>query len=220
MIWKAIHELGRPVVYLFDFGGVTLFSALGLFGVVLLRADSDGQRTLRRITIAMIAMNALFLAPLMSGDAFVGPLRYFDVFVPLLVPWGVLAFGRLLEQSDAPRWAIVLMLLLFLAGLGVQSARDPFAASKAVPLSMVADIRGIVPRDDVMIASSLATALAWYADRRNISTFVDSGQAVATLDKLGLDVRWYFAGLDDPPPPGFSLVREWRPGGFALWRRP
>jgi len=59
MIRKTIIEFARPVVYLFDFGGVTLFSALGLFSLVLLRAENDEQRRIRKITLSMIAINAV-----------------------------------------------------------------------------------------------------------------------------------------------------------------
>jgi len=70
-----------------------------------------------------------------------------------------------------------------------------------------------------MIASALAPGLAWYADRRNVFTYVDGTRTVATIDRLGLDIRWYFGKLGDPAPPGFSLVKEWRQPGFALWQR-
>ena len=89
MLAKVLHEAARVCMYLFQFGNITLFSAMSIFALFL--PAQPVERDARNITIALVFLTAAALAFLTEGDAFVGPLRYFDVFTPLLLPWGVSA---------------------------------------------------------------------------------------------------------------------------------
>ena len=113
---KVFIELGRVGAYAFRFGNVLLFSPLALFGLAMRRTEPP-VRLARALILSLLLSNALALSVLNEGDAFAGPLRYFDVFVPLLLPWGVAAVWLLRDRTRRP--VFVALLTVMLAGSAV-----------------------------------------------------------------------------------------------------
>jgi 4-amino-4-deoxy-L-arabinose transferase-like glycosyltransferase len=214
MAKKMIIEFARPVVYGFRFGSVLLFSALGIFGLAM-RWTDPRQRLARALVIALLLTSALALCMLTEGDAYAGPLRYFDVFAPLIVPWGVAVLWMV--RSHVPRLAFAALLAVMLLGGAVQVTRDPSFKPKPEYAAMYRQMGSIVPESDV-IAAGIATeapAIAWYADRYVVWP-CEPPQEAWELRRRGLPVRWYFARADSVVPPAFHLVQSW-PTGYRLW---
>jgi hypothetical protein len=214
-VTKMAVQFARPLVYLFRFGDIPVLSGIAPFGLLL--CLNEGQRTGRKLLLAMLLSNALFLSMLMSGDAFVGPLRYFDVFAPLLLPWGVqllLHFGNGL--SGGFKIGFRCMFALALLGSAAQAIRNPFPSTQ--PLGVYSALRDAVKEGEVIAASTASdpTSIAWYTDRRTLVLEPDSPQVILKLRRQGLRVDWVLTTHDEQPPFGFQAVRSW-PIGLILW---
>jgi hypothetical protein len=215
MVKKFAHEIARPLVYLFRFGDVLLFSALAPFGL-LLDWRIRSRHLAHHFVVLTITVTAVGLAFLTEGDAFVGPLRYFDVFAPILLPWGVSAFLALFRQYS-PRFALAAALALFLGGMTVQSVRDPFASNRRTMLSVYSEVQTIVPATAIVGATEAVVppAVAWYSDRRTVY-LIDPNRDIATLWRSGLSIEWLLACDSDSVPRGFAPVRRWSSGVLLL----
>lgn len=224
MLAKVLHEILRVCMYLFQFGNITLFSALSIFGLV--RSTQPGKRDTRNITITLVVLTAIALAFLTEGDAFVGPLRYFDVFTPLLLPWGVSLFFELFNRvSDLPgtnfqRYAFAGLLGFYLLGAGAQAIRDPFARMHSSDHPIYKELREIVPEKQVIAApgSVNVPSVAWYGDRRVVFIESDLEKSLALMRDKEIPVKWYFGKDSDQIPKGFFKLKQW-PGGFVLFRQ-
>jgi 4-amino-4-deoxy-L-arabinose transferase-like glycosyltransferase len=219
MLAKTVHEAARVCLYLFQFGNITLFSALSIFA--LFRPVRPVERDARNITIALVFLTAVVLAFLTEGDAFVGPLRYFDVFTPLLLPWGVSAFLDVLNhRTDVRNYAIFALLGLYLLGAGAQAIRDPFAHLHFSEQAIYRELHEIVPETQVIAASGSVNvpSIAWYGDRRAVFIASDIEKSLSLLSEQGILVQWYFGKDSDQIPRGFLKLKQW-PGGFVLFRK-
>lgn len=214
---KFAYELARPVVYGFRFGDVLLFSSLAPFGLLLHCRDSASSFA-RRFVVASIVVTAVGLAFLSEGDAFAGPLRYFDVFAPLLVPWGVSALLILFRARPHLNTAFAVIFAMYIFTTAFQAIRDPFAAERRAMVPIYADVKNIVPPADIVLATGSVNppALAWYADRRTIFVFAAERDA-AELEDNHIYPAWLLARDSDPLPSHFLEVKRW-PGGFLLLR--
>ncbi len=216
---KALHEITRVCMYLFQFGSITLFSAMSIFALFL--PTRPVERDARNITIALVVLTAAALAFLTEGDAFVGPLRYFDVFTPLLLPWGVSAFLAFLNPRTGLRnYAIVGLLGLYLLGAGAQAIRDPFAHLHSSDLAIFKELHEIVPEAEVVAASGSVNvpSIAWYGDRRAVFLESDIESCLSLLSQEGIPVKWYFGKDSDQIPRGFLKFKQWH-GGFVLFHK-
>lgn len=156
-----------------------------------------------------MAGNALALAVLNEGDAFAGPLRYFDVFVPLTL-WAV---------AERSYWPVFYGLLsMMLAGCPVYLVRNPGLRTNPQTVQMYRDLGAIVPVPDVIASAGPGTqpAIAWFGDRYVIWP-VDPNQGITNLRSRGMPVRWYFAVEGGSVPQRFQMVRRW-PHGYQLWQ--
>lgn len=219
MLAKTLHEAARVCLYLFQFGNITLFSALSIFA--LFRPVPPAKRDVRYITIALVFLTAVVLAFLTEGDAFVGPLRYFDVFTPLLLPWGVSAFLCVLNhRTDVRNYAIFGLLGLYLLGAGAQAIRDPFARLHFSDQAIYRELHEIVPETQVIAASGSVNvpSIAWYGDRRAVFIEGDIEKSLSLLSQKGLPIKWYFGKDSDEIPRGFLKLKQW-PSGFVLFRK-
>lgn len=216
MLTKVLHEAGRVCTYLFQFGNITLFSAMSIFALFL--PVSPAERDARNITIALVVLTAAALAVLTEGDAFVGPLRYFDVYTPLLLPWGVSAFLAFLKhRTDIRNYTIVSLLGLYLLGAGTQAIRDPFASRHFSERAIYRELHEIVPETEVTAATGSANvpSIAWYGDRRAVLIEGDLENSLSVLSQNRISVKWYFGKDSDQIPQGFLKLKQW-PGGFVL----
>lgn len=219
MLAKGLHEITRVFMYLFQFGNITLFSALSIFALFL--PARPVERDARNFTIAVIFLTAAALAFLTEGDAFVGPLRYFDVFTPLLLPWGVSAFVAFLNhRSGIRKYAIVGLLGLYLFGAGAQAIRDPFARLHSSGQAIFRELHEIVPESEVIAATGSVNvpSIAWYGDRRAVLLESDIESCFSLLSQEGIPVKWYFGKDTDQIPRGFLKFKQW-PGGFVLFHK-
>jgi hypothetical protein len=213
---KIIWQISRPLVYMFRFGDIPILSGIAPFGLLL--CLNEDQRFGRALLTAMLVSNALFLCVLMSGDAFVGPLRYFDVFAPLALPWAIQFLLRLREQlSDRLKVAFWCLLTVAMLGSAYQSIRNP---SPLVPHPEIyTAIRAAVANDEVIAASggALPPFIAWHADRRTVMLEPDQPQALSGLRRKGLQISWFLTKQDEPRPAGFEVTERWETG-LILWR--
>jgi len=219
MLTKVLHEAGRVCIYLFQFGNITLFSAMSIFALFL--PAQPVERDARNITIALVFLTAAALAFLTEGDAFVGPLRYFDVFTPLLLPWGVSAFLALLNHRTGVRnYAIFGLLGLYLLGAGTQAIRDPFARVHSSDQAIFRELHEIVPETEVIASTGSVNvpSIAWYGDRRAVLIGSDIENSLSLLSQKGIPVKWYLGKDSDQIPRGFRKLKQW-PGGFVLFRK-
>lgn len=219
MLTKVLHEAGRVCIYLFQFGNITLFSAMSIFALFLPAQPVD--RDARNITIALVVLTAAALAFLTEGDSFVGPLRYFDVFTPLLLPWGVSAFLASLKRRTGVRnYAIVGLVGLYLLGACTQAIRDPFAHLHSSDQAIFRELHEIVPETEVTAATGSVNvpSIAWYGDRRAVLIEGDIENSLSLLSQKGIPVKWYFGKDSDQIPEGFLKLKQW-PGGFVLFRK-
>jgi 4-amino-4-deoxy-L-arabinose transferase-like glycosyltransferase len=220
MLAKVLHEAARVCMYLFQFGNITLFSAISIFALFL--PVQPVQRDARNITIALVFLTAAALAFLTEGDAFVGPLRYFDVFTPLLLPLGVSAFLTLLNhRSNVRNYAIFGLLGFYLLGSGAQAIRDPFAHLHSSEQAIFRELHEIVPETEVIAATGSVNvpSIAWYGDRRTVFIERDIENSLSVLSQKRIPVKWYFGKDSDQIPRGFLKLKQW-PGGFVLFRKP
>jgi hypothetical protein len=211
LMLKWVHEALRPVVYMFRIGDVPLIS--GLLPVSVLVTERESQNQLRFLVGLIIAMNWFVLSFLYSGDAFAGPLRYYDVFAPVLIPFAVQLILRMLSGV---RPAIVVALwAVFLAGLMYQSVKNPFPLKGRTQLH--SDIAGVVAQHSVVgVTESLnPPSFAWYSDRfvvlaneRAFDEFRSRGIQISY--KLQRDTETRSASCT-------HVVRTW-PGGIVLYR--
>jgi 4-amino-4-deoxy-L-arabinose transferase-like glycosyltransferase len=216
---KVLHEAARACMYLFQIGNIPLFSALSIFALFL--PVQPVERDARNITIALVFLTATALAFLTEGDAFVGPLRYFDVFTPLLLPWGVSAFLTFLNHRAGVRnYAILGLLGLYLLGVGAQAIRDPFARLHSSDQAIFRELHEIVPEAEVIAATGSVNvpSIAWYGDRRVVFIESDIENSLSLLSQKGIPVKWYFGKDSDQIPRGFLKLKQWR-GGFVLFRK-
>lgn len=224
MLAKVSHEITRVCIYFFQFGNITLFSALSIFG--LFRTTQPDKRDARNITIALVVLSAIALAFLTEGDAFVGPLRYFDVLTPLLLPWGVSAFFALWERDSSlhgsafQRYAFVGLLGLYLLGAGVQAIRDPFARMHSSDHAIYKELHEIVPEKQVIAATGSVNvpSIAWYGDRRVVFIESDIEKTLALMREKKIPIKWYFGKASDQIPRGFLKFKQW-PGDFVLFHQ-
>ena len=217
MLRKYLHEILRPTLYLFQLGGFELFFALIPFS--LIQMGDVRQSRARAFLVTLFVVNAGALGFLTAGDAFVGPLRYFDVLAPMGLPWAaafVLRWNGTLGGWRQP--AFYVLLLVYLCGSAMQSVRDPFV--KPVPRSMYEALsRSVNDAETIAVSADLdPPGVAWYSDRRALSVPSDRQQAVEAAEKKGARVNWFLRPDRDPVPPGFALARMF-PGGIALYRR-
>jgi len=214
LLQKSVYQIARPLVYFFRFGDVLLFSALAPFGL-LLDWKERSHDFAHHFVILAISVMAAGLAFLTEGDAFAGPLRYFDVFTPLLLPWGVLALMKLFGQYPS-KLGFVSVLGLFLTGMAVQSVRDPFDSNRRAMLSVYATVQSIVPAKEIVGATGAVVppAVAWYSDRRSVF-LVDPNLDIAELLHNGIAIEWLLASDSDIVPESFVPVKRW-PGGVLL----
>lgn len=219
MLAKVLHEAARVCMYLFQVGNIPLFSAMSIFALFL--PVQPVERDARNITIALVSLTAAALAFLTEGDAFVGPLRYFDVFTPLLLPWGVSAFLSLLNhRTDVRSYSIFALLGLYLLGTGAQAIRDPFARLHSSDQAIFRKLPEIVPEAEVIAATGSVDvpSIAWYGDRRTVLIESDIDNSLSSLSQEGMPVKWYFGKDSDQTPRGFLKLKQW-PGGFVLFRK-
>jgi 4-amino-4-deoxy-L-arabinose transferase-like glycosyltransferase len=217
MLAKVLHEAARVCMYLFQFGNITLFSAMSIFALFL--PAQPVERDSRNITIALVFLTAAALTFLTEGDAFVGPLRYFDVFTPLLLPWGVSAFLAVLNhQTGLRNYAIFGLLGLYLLGAGAQAIRDPFAGRHSSDQAIFTELHEIVPDTEVIAATGSVNvpSIAWYGDRRAVFIETDLENSLSLLRQKGIPVKWYFGRDSDQIPKRFLKLKQW-PGGFVLF---
>jgi hypothetical protein len=215
---KFLYEMARFWVYLFQFGSITLFSALSVFSLFLPVRPS--QRDARNVTIALVFTTAAALSFLTVGDASVGPLRYFDVFTPVLVPWGVTALLALFPPTGARKYLIFGLVGVYLAGAAFQAIRDPFARAHSSEKEVFKDLANLVPDKEIVAAKGDVNvpSIVWYGDRRTVLIDGDIESSLTQLRERGIPIDWYFGRESDEIPRGFSEVREW-PGGFVLYRK-
>jgi hypothetical protein len=217
MLSKFLHEIARPAVYLFQIGGINLFSGLSLFGLFLLPTPPEPLRQMRKMILFLLSATWLALAFFTEGDAFAGPLRYLDVFAPLLLPWGIAAL-MLSASSKRQRYTITGLIILYWLGAGAQSIRDPFAQRNVEQAEIYRQLASIIPPQDVLAASVDldVPGIAWYADRRAviIEGKLESGMAV--LSRNDLHPTWYFGKESDSVPTGFNKFKQWS-GGLVLF---
>jgi 4-amino-4-deoxy-L-arabinose transferase-like glycosyltransferase len=218
MLAKVMHEAMRVCMYLFQFGNIPLFSALSIFALFL--PAQPAQRDARNMTIALVGLTAAALTFLTEGDAFVGPLRYFDVFTPLLLPWGVSAFRSFLRSpTGAPNYVTWCLFALYLLGTGSQAIRDPFARLHSSDQAVYRELSEIVPEKQVVAAATVnVPSIAWYGDRKAVFLEGDIENSLSVLRQNGIAVEWYLGKESDQIPIGFRKTRQW-PGGFVLFRR-
>ena len=218
MLTKVLHEATRVCMYLFQFGNIPLFSALSIFALFL--PAQAVQRDARNITIALIGLTAAALTVLTEGDAFVGPLRYFDVFTPLLLPWGVSAFRTFLRgPAGVPNYLSFSLLALYLLGTGTQAIRDPFARLHSSDQVVYRELSEIVPEKQVIAAATVnVPSIAWYGDRKAVFLEGNIENSLSLLRQKGIAVEWYLGKDSDQIPVGFRQTKQW-PGGFVLFRK-
>ena len=218
MITKVVHEATRVCMYLFQFGNIPLFSALSIFALFL--PTRSVQRDARNIILGLIGLTAAALTLLTEGDAFVGPLRYFDVFTPLLLPWGVSAFYTFLKGPTSVLKPVSVFLLgIYLLGTGAQAIRDPFAPLHSSEQAVYRGLGEIVPEKQVIGAATVnVPSIAWYGDRRAVFLQGDIDKLLSLLKEKGIVVEWYLGKDSDQIPIGFRETKRW-PGGFVLFRK-
>jgi len=213
---KFLHEIARPVVYLFQIGGLNVFSGLSVFGLFLVPTPGP-QRDTRNIAVLLFSATWVALAFLTEGDAFAGPLRYLDVFAPLFIPWGVA--GLLLFASSKRRqYTLTGLIVLYWLGAGVQAIRDPFAQRNAGQVEIYRQLATMIPTQDTLAASMDldVPGIVWYADRRAVIMEGSLEDGMAILNRNGLHPTWYFGKDSDPVPTGFGKFKQW-PGGLVLF---
>jgi hypothetical protein len=217
MVSKVLHEIPRPAVYLFQTGGLNLFSGLSVFGLFLVPALPGPQREIRKITILLFSATWIALAFLTEGDAFAGPLRYFDVFVPLLLPWGIAGL-MLCARSKRQQYTLMGLIVLYWLGAGVQAIRDPFVQRYTAQAEIYRQLAAIIPTQDVLAASANldVPGIAWYADRRVVIIEENLESGLVVLDRNALRPTWYVGKDSDSMPTGYGKVKEW-PGGLVLF---
>jgi 4-amino-4-deoxy-L-arabinose transferase-like glycosyltransferase len=212
---KVARQFARPLVYLFRFGDIPVISGIAPFGLLL--CLNEKQRKGRLFLLAALAANTLSLSMLIAGDAFVGPLRYFDVFAPLALPWAVqllMQFSNKLSQNQ--RHFFWLLFLLALAGTGYEGVRIPFPV-RSHP-DIYASLRDTIAQNEVVAASDAANppAVAWYADRRAVLVEPNATGEILKMRSQGLQLSWFLTMQSDPAPAGFRTARTW-PDGLILW---
>ena len=214
--YKVFHQGVRPLIYLFQMGSIPLFSGLIPFGLLFCR-DSQ-QRNIRNLLVSITLLTWLVLSPLVTGDAAVGPLRYFDPFVPLLLPWAVQLLDSLYERLYGfSRTVFSLLLLAYLLGNGFQAVRNPFVVRGDV--SRHQWLAELVPPGDIIASTWLAgpAAAAWYANRHTVFLPLEKPHIRDYLESHDVPIRWYLTTETETAPEGFSK-REQR-AGIALWKQ-
>jgi 4-amino-4-deoxy-L-arabinose transferase-like glycosyltransferase len=216
-LFKIVHELGRVVVYLFQTGDVTFFSAISILGLFVPFPELK-QKLARNVTVLLFACTAVSLAFFYEGDSVVGPLRYLDVFVPLLLPFGVVVAMLMCERLNIPKYGAWTLVAIYLVGSGFQAIRDPFAQTARANIQMFKEIGDLVS-DTEMIAASPASdgpSLVWYGDRKCI---LWNGKLDALFSSGAVQdgVKWYFGRDQEVVPSRFAERKRWS-CGFVLYR--
>lgn len=212
---KWVHEAARPLAYLFRFGEIPLFSAIAPFALFF--TISRAQREIRDALIAVVGVNFLLLSALFSGDAFVGPLRYYDVFAPVALPFSVQLLHRSVTMLRLPKRMLWPICALFLAGLLFQSIRNPFRArGYSVGHAILADHVG---KADVVTVTTRVNgpAVAWYSDRYVV--LPPPGETTSYYRRHGISPVYRLQQSDEPLERPFVHRVADLPGCLVLLRR-